>query len=116
MNEEEYLEKIKHEFEEYTCNTYWLNIIIDIIDDLKEVIAESKQLQNNWNELKKSIEEQINICDGCIDTMQSDLQEIAPRGSGKSYMTGEIFKNKVAKRSFGITLDKMQELEQGKDE
>ena len=47
MNEEEYLEKIKHEFEEYTCNTYWLNIIIDIIDDLKEVKAESKQLQNN---------------------------------------------------------------------
>ena len=73
------------------------------------------KLQNNWNELKKWLEEEINICDGCIDTMQSDLQEIAPRGSGKSYLTGEIFKNKVAKRSFEVTSNKMQELEGNND-
>ena len=70
-----------------------------------------KDLQNNWNELKKELKEKIDICDGCIDTMQSDLQEIAPRGNGKSYLTSEIFKNKVAKISFEFTLKNMQELE-----
>ena len=76
--------------------------------------VEVEELQNNWNELKKALKEEIDICDGCIDTMTSDLQETTPIGHGKSYLTSEIFKNKVAKRSFEITLDKMQELEQVK--
>lgn len=74
------------------------------------------QLQNNWNELKKLLKEQIDICDGCIDTLRSDLQEFHPRSCGKTYLQNEILKNKTAKRSFEITLDKMQELEQGKNE
>jgi len=73
-------------------------------------------IQNNWNELKKLLKEEIDICDGCIDTMQSDLQEIAPRGSGKSYLTGEILKNKVAKRCFKNTLDKMQRMEKNNND
>lgn len=77
MNEEEYLEKIKHEFAEYTSNTYWLNIIIDIIDDLKEVIAESKQLQNNWNELKKWLEEYYDYGDCLkINYILKKMQEL----------------------------------------
>ena len=83
---------------------------------LLEEHQELMKLQNNWNELKKELKEKIDICDGCIDTMQSDLQEIAPRGSGKSYLTSEIFKNKVAKISFEFTLKHMQELEQVKDD
>ena len=92
MNEEEYLEKIKHEFEEYTCNTYWLNIIIDIIDDLKEVIAESKQLQNNWNELKKWLKECLN------EIKQNDVYDRT------SYEQGQI----IALES---SIAKVQELE-----
>ena len=68
-------------------------------------------LQNNWNELKKLLKEEIDICDGCIDTLRSDLQELHPRSCGKTYLQNEILKNKTAKRSFEITLDKMQELE-----
>ena len=82
-------------------------------------LEEMKRLtlvQNNWNELKKELKEKIDICDGCIDIMQTDLQEIAPRGNGKSYLTSEIFKNKVAKISFEFTLKHMQELEQVKDD
>ena len=97
MNEEEYLEKIKHEFAEYTSNTYWLNIIIDIIDDLKEVIAESKQLQNNWNELKKWLEECLN------EIKQNDVYDRT------SYEQGQI----IALES---SIAKAQELEQVRDE
>ena len=81
-----------------------------------KILRKYTQLQNNWNELKKELKEKIDICDGCIDIMQTDLQEIAPRGNGKSYLTSEIFKNKVAKISFEFTLKHMQELEQVKDD
>lgn len=83
-------------------------------DTLEYLYNRIIELQNNWNELKKALKEEIDICDGCIDTMTNDLQETTPIGNGKSYLTSEIFKNKVAKRSFEITLDKMQELEQVK--
>ena len=92
------------------------NIACNWKDSCLENAGKIENLQNNWNELKKELKEKIDICDGCIDTMQSDLQEIAPRENGKSYLTSEIFKNKVAKISFEFTLKHMQELEQGKDD
>lgn len=80
-------------------------------DMQKELTETINKLQNNWNELKKLLKEEIDICDGCIDTLRSDLQELHPRSCGKTYLQNEILKNKTAKRSFEITLDKMQKLE-----
>ena len=91
------------------------DVFEELRNDYIELARSEDQLQNNWNELKKELKEKIDICDGCIDIMQTDLQEIAPRGNGKSYLTSEIFKNKVAKISFEFTLKHMQELEQEKE-
>lgn len=83
--------------------------------NVEDILIKNKKLQNNWNELKKLLKEEKDICDGCIDTLRSDLQELHPRSCGKTYLQNEILKNKTAKRSFEITLDKMQKMEGNND-
>lgn len=65
-----------------------------------------EQLQNNWNELKKIIEQDIRQCEELIEECPKGLRNTIV-GTG-SY-EGIIGYNKYI-------LSKMQELEQGKDE
>lgn len=74
----EHLEKIKHEFAEYTSNLYWLNIIIDIIDDLKEAITENQQLQQELTKYKERCEKAIEYIDNTfILTSRDYAKEIS---------------------------------------
>ena len=61
--------------------------------DLDEVYKAVMKLQNNWNELKKWLEEEIDYCSGTDDMGFISM-----------------------KNAYESTMLEMQELEQGKDE
>lgn len=73
-----------------------VNHIIDLekySNEDKKEIRNLKQLQNNWNELKKWLEDEIDYCSGT-----DDMDFIS------------------MKNAYESTMLEMQELEQGKDE
>ena len=77
------------------------NAIMSIADERDKLLEEEQELIDY-------LKEKINICDGCIDVMTSDLQEMSPSGIGKTYLTGEIFENKVAKKCYEEILSKIE--------
>ena len=69
----------------------------------------------NYNQQKEFIEyinEKIDICDGFIDTIRSDLEEISYGGRScrKTYIANEIMKNEVAKNILEEILSKYKEI------
>lgn len=83
-------------------------------EDIKEIDMNEfmhdfvKPLIRKKKVLVDYLKQQIDACDGCIDVMTSDLQEIQPRGIGKTYLTEEIFKNKIAKKIYNEILSKIE--------
>lgn len=95
------------------------------IDSLGDIMKEFKKMPNydellrhhNQEKQKKQelidyLKKQIDICDGYLDTIQSDLQEInfGGRMAGKTYLANEIMKNATAKKCYQDILSKMEGL------
>ena len=79
---------------------------------------ENTKLIKQQKEFIEYLENQLNICDGFIDTIKSDLEEIsyAGRASGKTYIATQIMKNETAKKCYEESLEKYKELIGVKDE
>ena len=81
----------------------------DIIASFKQ---ENQKLKKQQKEFIEYLEEKLNMCDGFLDTIKSDLEEIpyAGRISGKSYITTKIMKNETAKKNYEDILSKYKEI------
>lgn len=82
------------------------------IDTFFKVAEENTKLINQQKEFIEYINEKIDICDGFIDTIRSDLEEISygGRSCGKQYIANEIMKNEVAKKILEEILLKYKEI------
>ena len=106
MNEEEkdkLFSNIESDLWELKHNVAYINkkdyygLSRDLLDYIRKIEKENKQLQNNWKELKKWLEECLN------GIKQNDVYDRT------SYEQGQV----IALES---SVAKMQELEQAKDE
>ena len=88
------------------------NIACDWKDSCLENAGKIEELENQQKEFIEYINEKIDICDGFIDTVRSDLEEISYGGriTGKTYITNEIMKNEVAKKILEEILSKYKEI------
>ena len=91
MNEEieKLLNKVNYEIQKHINQGYDVEMLVPLEFDVSEwtlLLSYIEQLQNNWNELKKWV----------IEQEQKAWDEVSS--------------------TFGYVLNKMQELEQGKDE
>ena len=75
---------------------------------LNNEIRVDLEYQKEKKDLIDYLKNQIDICDGCIDVMTSDLKEIMPGRAGKTYLTSEIFKNEIAKECYQDILNKIE--------
>ena len=74
---------------------------------------EIKDKENQQKEFIEWIENEIDICDGFIDSVRSDLEEISyGRRFGKTYIANEIMKNEVAKKILEEILSKYKEIKE----
>ena len=114
-----YRDKIRKAIEcpEFGNSSYgaWGSLRIDqrrnikrLLDELDSTDDYIKKLYKEKQELIDYLIKQINNCDECIDVINSDLQEIKARGTGKTYLTTEIFKNKIAKKVYEEILSKIE--------
>ena len=73
---------------------------------------------NQQKEFIEWLEDKLNMCDGFLDTIKSDLEEIsyAGRASGKTYIATQIMKNETAKKCYEEVLSKYKEIIGVKDE
>lgn len=88
------------------------NIACDWKDSCLENAGKIEILENQQKEFIEYMNEKIDICDGFIDTVRSDLEEISYGGriTGKTYIANEIMKNEVAKKILEEILSKYQEI------
>ena len=118
MNEEEFLQKIKgikvnvpdeQFFLEYNAVVY--NILKEN-QQLKEQLSNSHQIKAQQKEFIEYLEDKLNMCDGFLDTIKSDLEEIsyAGRVSGKTYIATQIMKNEIAMKCYEEVLSKYKEI------
>lgn len=76
----------------------------------KKLYKEIERLNNIINELEKALKDNIDMCDGFIDTATSDLQEAGARSNGKVYYQTLLLENKIALKIYQNELNKLQEL------
>ena len=79
----------------------------------KAIILEAQQ-----KEFIKYLENRIDICDGFLDTVKSDLQEISygAISVNKTYITTRIKENEIAHKVYEEILRKYREIIGGKSE
>lgn len=77
-----------------------------------------RKLRNQQKEFIEYLEDKLNMCDGFLDTIKSDLEEIsyAGRASGKTYIATQIMKNEIAMKCYEEVLSKYKEIIGVKDE
>lgn len=107
----EYLNQLKFE----------RNMLQDVVDAM-EVAPEDKafidcthrntELLAQQKEFIEYLENEINMCDGFLETIKSDLEELtyAGRVAGKTYITTQIMKNETAKKICEEILSKYKEI------
>lgn len=63
-------------------------------------------------EFIKYLEDKLNMCDGFLDTIKSDLEEISYAGriAGKNYIATQIMKNETSKKNYEEVLSKYKEI------
>lgn len=73
---------------------------------------ENQELKNQQKEFIEYLEDKLNMCDGFLDTIKSDLKEISYAGriSGKNYIATQIMKNETAKKNYEDILSKYKEI------
>lgn len=118
MNKEELIGKLQMV---YVGDKNALNELISYYDGLKQGIEElqqeNKQLKEQQKEFINYLENGIDICDGFLDTVKSDSQEI-PYGvisASKTYITTRIKENETAHKVYEEILQKYKEMIGGKD-
>ena len=80
-----------------------------MIDNLQN---ENKELKNQQKEFIDYLEDKLNMCDGFLDTIKSDLEEISYAGriAGKTYTATQIMKNETSKKNYEEVLSKYKEI------
>ena len=96
--QQEEIERLNDALKEYDRGTYC------------KLINENRKLNNIINELEKGLKDNIDMCDGFIDTATSDLQELGARQNGKVYYQTLLLENKIALKIYQNELNKVQEL------
>lgn len=81
-------------------------------DVYKDVRIEIKSYKNQQKEFIEYLEDKLNMCDGFLDTIKSDLEELpyAGRIAGKTYITTQIMKNETSKKNYEEVLSKYKEI------
>lgn len=85
---------------------------------VKPLIKENYIMRTQQQEFIEWLEDKLNMCDGFLDTIKSDLEEIsyAGRATGKTYIATQIMKNEIAKKCYEEVLSKYKEIIGVKDE
>lgn len=76
--------------------------------DYETTMFEKVQLKAQQKEFIKYLEDEINICDGFLDTIKSDLEKVSYGGrlSNKTYIATQIMKNETGKKVYKEILQK----------
>ena len=106
MNEEEFKNYIDNNINSISSKISLeeINFLGNLVNAFNEVCEKYYKLQNNWGELKKFIEKEL-------DRLVRECSQIYEDGLGKTRLVNEDIFNEVKNIS-----NKVQELEQGKDE
>lgn len=77
-----------------------------------------RKLRNQQKEFIEWLEDKLNMCDGFLDTVKSDLEEIsyAGRVSGKTYIATQIMKNETAMKCYEEVLSKYKQMVGGNND
>ena len=77
-----------------------------------------RKLINQQKEFIEWLEDKLNMCDGFLDTIKSDLEEIsyAGRASGKTYIATQIMKNETTMKCYEEVLSKYKEIVGGNND
>lgn len=107
-------------------NDELIPIILDMIKESYKSGLCQAEFDNTMNLIKetqqkefiKYLEDEINICDGFLDTTKSDLQEIPYEviSANKTYITTRIKENETAQKVYEEILQKYKEIIGGKSE
>lgn len=78
----------------------------------KDVREEIKDYKGQQKEFIEYLENEINMCDGFLDTIKNDLEEVpyAGRVAGKTYIATQIMKNETSKKTYEDILSKYKEI------
>ena len=84
----------------------------EIAKNIKDILEENQELKNQQKEFIEYLEDKLNMCNGFLDTIKSDLKEISYAGriSGKNYIATQIMKNETAKKNYEDILSKYKEI------
>ena len=119
------VEEFKQKYEELKDNPMYKNFcsILDTKNqvlertakknqELKKQLSNSHQINAQQKEFIEYLEDKLNMCDGFLDTIKSDLEEIsyAGRASGKTYIATQIMKNEIAMKCYEEVLSKYKEI------
>lgn len=88
------------------------NDLVEEKEELQEQLSNSHQINAQQKEFIEYLEDKLNMCDGFLDTIKSDLEEIsyAGRASGKTYIATQIMKNEIAMKCCEEVLSKYKEI------
>lgn len=94
------------------------NDLVEEKEELKQQLSNSHQMENQQKEFIEYLEDKLNMCDGFLDTIKSDLEEIsyAGRVSGKTYIANQIMKNETAMKCYEEVLSKYKEIVGGNND
>ena len=110
------LERIANENQELKKKLEQCSAVADTNSELVDSIDEYYKKQQK--EFIEYLEDKLNMCDGFLDTIKSDLEEIsyAGRASGKTYIATQIMKNEIAKKCYEEVLSKYKEIVGGNND
>ena len=94
------------------------NDLVEEKEELQEQLSNSHQINAQQKEFIEYLEDKLNMCDGFLDTIKSDLEEIsyAGRASGKTYIATQIMKNEIAEKCYEEVLSKYKEIVGGNND
>ena len=95
-----------------TGNTQYNDLVEEKEKLQEELASETLRYENKQKEFIEYLEDEINMCDGFLDTIKSDLEEISYAGriSGKNYIATQIMKNETVKKNYEEVLSKYKEI------
>lgn len=110
------LERIAKENQELKKKLEQCSAVADTNSELADSIDEYYKSQQK--EFIEYLEDKLNMCDGFLDTIKSDLEEIsyAGRVSGKTYIATQIMKNETAMKCYEEVLSKYKEIVGGNND
>lgn len=82
------------------------------IKDGKVYDSLEQKMETQQKEFIKYLEDKINMCDGFLDTIKSDLEEVSYEGrlSNKTYIATQIMKNETGKKVYEEILQKYKRM------